>query len=224
MLVCFRSASSASPIEMVQSEIETVVDPEHKIDIRKPPITKHQIAVDVKCTALEIECVAFQSHSFAVHPIQQEKLKKNSTHSAIRPDIIFVPVNESDHANLFVKPQLKVNNSTAVEPKNLFTIDWPWAAEIFMNGQFVAHGALVEKSWVLAESSCLGGSEEPLRTNHVTVLFGNTKSQFRVQSPYEQVSKVDCLNDVADSNVILLHLESPVTYNRHVLPALVPVG
>jgi Domain of unknown function (DUF1986) len=217
-----RSAKSAKTVEFINNHVKPVTEPEGKIDIRRSS-RREKVQADEKCTALEVECVAFQSHSFSIQPIQTEKLKKNSTIPAvIRPEVIFVPVNEKDQTHMIVKPQNKTKNPTATELKNLFDIDWPWAAEIFMNGEFAAHGVLLDKSWVLAEAGCLGGSEEPLRENHVTVLFGNSKARMNVQSPHEHISRVDCLNIVDASNVILLHLETPVDYNRHILPALLP--
>jgi hypothetical protein len=176
-----------------------------------------------KCSALEIECVPFQSNSFAIHPIQHENIKKNSTVPGnVHHEVIFVPINSTDHSNVFLKP---LNQTEKVHTfDHLHDFEWPWNAEIFSNGDHVANGILLDKSWVLVEKNSLGSVQEPLHENHVIALFGNSKSSLNIQSPYEQHVKVDCLQFVNNSNALLLHLESPIDFNRHVLPSFLPIA
>lgn len=177
-----------------------------------------------KCSALEIECDPFQSNSFAIHPIQHENIKKNSTMPAnVHHETIFVPVNSTDHSNVFFKPLNKTETKPEHQWNHLYDFDWPWNAEIYANGDRVANGILLDKSWVLVEKNSLGNAPEPLHENHVVALFGNTKSNFNIESPYEQLVKVDCLQFINDSNALLLHLESPIDFNRHVLPSFLPI-
>lgn len=174
--------------------------------------------------ALEISCTPFQSGAMSLFPIQLDKGKKNSTipqPSPQEPEIIFVPVNPKDPTNVIVVP---VNKTKGHKWNHLRDFNWPWSAEIFVNGDLVANGILLDKSWVLVEKSFLGISREPLHENYVVALLGNTKSHLTMQSPYEQLVKVDCLQLIDDSNVILLHLDTPLDFNRHVLPSFLPLS
>lgn len=185
--------------------------------------------IDENCSALEIECVPFQSNSFAIHPIQHDKIKKNSTEPSIHHhkghEIIFVPVNTTDQKQIIVEPFVVFNATNATDEwTHLRDFNWPWSAEVFVNGDLVANGILLDESWVLVEKSCLGSDQEPLHRNHVVVLFGNSRSHMNIQSPYEQLKRVDCLQSVNETNVMLLRLETPLSFNRHVLPSILPAG
>lgn len=226
----FRSAKSSKIVELTSSSINaTTLDPTQQIDIRRQAMLRSIDEInwsDDKCSALEIECVPFQSNSFAIHPIQHENIKKNSTvpenvHHQKGHETIFVPINATDPSNVFFKP---FNKTEKIHSWNhLLDFDWPWNAEIYSNGDLVANGILLDKSWVLVEKTCLGNDQEPLHENHVVALFGNSKSSFVIQSPYEQLANVDCLQFINDSNALLLHLESPIDFNRHVLPSFLPI-
>lgn len=211
-------------MEIVSSNL---TDPSNlNIDIRIKSSRSSSIINKEKCGALEIECILFQSNSFAVHPIQHEKIKKNSTvtHSKVRPHdgqeiiFIFVPVNTTDQTHVVVEPVNKTHQT-----KHLQDYEWPWNVEIFVNGDLSANGVLLDKSWVLVEKNLMGSNVEPLHDNHVVALLGNTKSQLSLQSPHEQLVKIDCSQPVNDSNVMLLHLENPVEFNRYVFPSFLPL-
>lgn len=218
---------------MTSPAVDSVpIDPLHQIDIRSRSMIRHAENISeviTKCMALEIECVSIQSNSFALHPIQHDRIKANSTkpsplHDHQKHEIIFVPVNSTDHKHIFVEPVNKTKPFGTHEWNHLRDFDWPWNAQIFSNGELVGNGILLDESWVLVERNCLGGSLEPLHENHVVVLVGHSKSQLNIQSPYEQWSRVDCLQFVNDSNTMLIHLEKPLAFNRHVLPSLLPIA
>lgn len=178
-----------------------------------------------KCAALEIECEEFQSHSFAVHPIQHAKIKKNSTVTPTKDEQhedhepIFVPVNTTDQTHIIVGPANKTTNN---QLKHLQDYQWPWNAEIFINGDLAANGILLDKSWVLVEKDLLGDILEPLHVLQVVALLGNTKSQAIIQGPNEQLARVDCTMPLNDSNVMLLRLDKQVEFSREVLPCSLP--
>lgn len=176
-----------------------------------------------KCSALEIECETFQSNSFAIHPIQHENIRKNSTaaHSQQDNDVSIMPVNGSDDSNVFFRPSNITDKKHRLD--HLRDFEWPWKVEIYANGDHVTNGILLDKFWVLVEKNSLGSSQEPLHDNHVVALFGHSRSKFNIESPYEQLLKIDCLQHINDSNVMLLRFEFPVDFNRHVLPSLLPV-
>lgn len=171
-----------------------------------------------ECIALDIECTPFQSSSFSVLPIQHGSSKKNMTDSHL-PDVIFVPVNKTDSAGFEVEPSA----NKLPEPSHLRDFDWPWNTEIYSNGDHIANGILLDKSWILIEKTTLGDIEESLSKNFVIALLGNPKSKLKIQSPYEQISRINCLQTLNDSNALLAHLQSPVDFNRHVLPSFLPI-
>jgi hypothetical protein len=183
--------------------------------------------LNFECSALEIECVPFQSNSFAVHPIQHASIKENSTqnhtiHHHKGVNVFFVPVDKTDESSVVVEP---VNKTTEghPDPSHIHEFDWPWNAEIYSNGDHVANGILLDKSWILVEKDSLGSAEEPLHESFVVAVLGNPKTNLKIQSPYEQISRVDCLQKINDSNALLLHLQTPVDFNRHVLPSFLPI-
>lgn len=219
-----RSAKSAKAIEMIDiSKLSNLT-----IDVRQAMIKSREVVNTENCTALEIECVQLQSHSSAILPIQHEKIEQNSTkpahahhHDGI--EIIFVPINSTDSTDVHLQPKNQTKPMEH-ETSHLHDMKWPWSAEVFVNGELVANGVLLDKSWVLVESNSVGSSQEPLHKNFVAVLVGNTRSQLKIQNPYEQIGKVDCLQYVNDSNVALLHVETPLDFNRHVLPSFLPIA
>lgn len=212
---------------------ETVPNVNQDIDIRRLALVRkveeinQRSDLNAECSALEIECVPFQSHSFSVHPIQHAAIKKNTSipkheHHNKDHNVFFVPVDRFNQTSVIVEPLNKTTDKES-EWSHLHDFDWPWNAEIYSNGDHVTNGILLEKSWILIEKSCLGYAEEPLHENFVVALLGNPKSKLNVQSPYEQFSRVDCLQTINDSNVMLLHLEKPIDFNRHVLPSFLPI-
>lgn len=206
---------------MISSKIHAAPSDPDAIDIRNRMITGRERISNESCVALEIECNSFQSHSAAVHPIRDISIKNLTNNSiADKIEINFEPVNSSDHTKMLVKP---VKKPAKQEMDQIHSLDWPWMVEIFANGDLVANGILVEKSWVLVERSVLGGTEEPLHESHVVALLGNTNSHVNIEGPHEQISKVDCIQFVNGSNLMLLHLESAVDFNRHVLPSFLPI-
>lgn len=178
-----------------------------------------------ECNALEVVCVEFQSHSSAIFPIQHEKLKKNATVSSHEhndiSELFFVPINSTDQTHLVVTPSKKINSPDEPTVTPFQYLSWPWISNIFVNGEFISIGMLVHKSWVLVDKSIFK-SNEPLHESYVVALFGNSRSQLKIESPYEQLKKIDCLHYVNNSNAMLLHLQTPVDFNRYVVPGFIP--
>lgn len=61
-----------------------------------------------------------------------------------------------------------------------------------------------------------------LYSNNVVVLFGRSEIKLNLKGPYEQISRVDCLQELYTFETVLLHLETPVTFNRYCLPTYLP--
>lgn len=205
---------------MTSAEVAELSTDPSAIDIRSSVTKQKEPIIKENCTSLEVECSPIQSSSFAVHPIQHENIKKNSTASpdSSKVDIVFVP---TDANHVVVKP-VKIESNHTESLDHLYSMDWPWISEIYLDGDLVANGVLLDKSWVLIDRRSLGSAEEPLREHHIVASFGNKNSHLKINSPYEQISRVDCLQAINDSNVAMLHLEKPVEFNRHVLPSFVP--
>lgn len=196
------------------------------VGIRKKMLRNSDPITSEECNALEVECVPNQSHSSAIFPIQHDKLKRNSSiplpvHNS-GSETMFVSINSTDHTNVVVKPAKKIISPSEPAVTHAQDLDWPWNSDIFVNGNLVSNGVLVDKSWVLVDKSILGSNSEPLRENYVVALFGNSKSGLKIESPYEQLRKIDCLHYINDSNSMLLHLKTPVDFNRYVVPGFLP--
>jgi hypothetical protein len=211
-LIGFKFAKSFNVIEMTTTKIDSDSIARNQVMIK---VVKEIDKSDIEnCKALEIECSAVPSNTFAIHTIHQEKNKKNAT--KVHSEIQFVPSHPNDQKNIFVKP---INPNSW---DHLRDFEWPWSAEIFIEGEIVGNGILLDNSWILADKTILGSEDEPLKTKHVTAMVGNSKHFLSIQSPYEQTSKIDCVQIIKESNAVLLHLKNKVHFNRHVLPSFLP--
>lgn len=56
----------------------------------------------------------------------------------------------------------------------------------------------------------------------IYVVLGISRNALNIQSPFEQIIRIDCMRSIERSNVMLLHMYSPIQYNRHILPILLP--
>lgn len=59
-----------------------------------------------------------------------------------------------------------------------------------------------------------------LHKDYVSVLLGKTTAQTATAGPFEQVSRIDCIQAIPNSKIALLHLESLCHYSRAVLPTM----
>jgi Domain of unknown function (DUF1986)/Low-density lipoprotein receptor domain class A len=207
----FKAAKSFETVDM--TNMSFTIDEARNVN---HSMTKTASVIDknnhiAHCTALEIECLPHEANFTATRPIEIQKMKRNQTSHSLPP--FFKLINDSDDKNIFLKP--------VHEWDHLRDFDWPWSAEIFSNGDSVGNGVLLDKSWILAEKTIF--DKDALISNYVTVLLGNSKSKVSVQSPYEEIARVDCIHQVDDSNVMLLHLNTHIHFNRHVLPSFLPI-
>lgn len=95
----------------------------------------------------------------------------------------------------------------------------PWNVEIYSNGDLIGSGVLLDKSWILAEKST---ALENLDKNYLVAVVGHAKSSLNIQSPYEEISTIDCVKEIKYSNVVMMHVKQPFHFNRHVLPSFLP--
>lgn len=212
-VIGFKSAKSFKFIDMKTSQIDVQSD-----TTRSQGMIRDKAQIDRSeiegCLALEVECSIAQSSSFANHPIQLHKLRRNMT-SDFKPELHFVPVNSSDQNNFKVKT-LNLNVWD-----HLKDFDWPWNADILIEGEITGNGILLDNSWILAEKTSIGS--DTLEKSYVTAVLGSSKNQLNIQSPYEQISRIDCIQKLEGSNVVLLHLQQKVHFSRHIMPSFVPI-
>nr|XP_034181143.1 serine protease nudel [Osmia lignaria] len=93
---------------------------------------------------------------------------------------------------------------------------WPWLAAIFVDGDYRCPALLLDHSWLLSASKCLENIK--LDQNYVTAVFGYGPLFRHVDGPHQQVSIIDELQPVNNSQSILLHLKRRVNVSRHVQP------
>jgi hypothetical protein len=205
-IIGFKSMRNVRVVSMSKDDMHIDIDirRREKDEIARS-IIRSSTSIDTNhvdaCLALEVEC----------SPFQAPKKFKNVTSKFDEPKLVPVTGNAT-----FLRPQHEQFWN------HLMDFYWPWTVEVFSNGNLVGVGVLIDRSWVLVEKSVLGSDENPLKLNHVTALVGTARSFLKIKSPYEQISKVDCVQHVNDSNVMLLHLQKHVHFNRHALPLFLP--
>lgn len=112
------------------------------------------------CIALYVECVP---HASAMHseikPHHREFHDKNKAplnkpivplNPLFRPDKVPAIVAEF---NQTIHHSLKPSSATAGQYED--SVHWPWSASIYVSGKLVCVGVLLDRSWVITESTCL---------------------------------------------------------------------
>lgn len=93
---------------------------------------------------------------------------------------------------------------------------WPWAAAIFVDGEYRCSAILLESNWLLSAAKCFENVR--LDKNYATAVFGYGRLLRVIDGPHQQQSLIDELHPVNNSVSILLHLKNPVQFTRHVQP------
>lgn len=207
-IIGFKSLKTARVIAMPNNDLYMDIDIKRQESHPSAmTIIKNSDKIDPNdidgCLALEVECSPFKKNNFVDENSKIPNIDSN-----------LVPISEN---STFLKPE------KAHIWNHLNDFNAPWTVEIYSNGDLVGVGILVDKSWVLVEKSILGNDENPLKLNYVSAIVGNTKSFLKIQSPYEQISKVSCIHYLNNSNAMILYLEKHFHFNRHVLPLFLPI-
>lgn len=95
-----------------------------------------------------------------------------------------------------------------------------WNAIIFVNGQMACGGILTAPVWIIGHFDCLKSIS--WAEDMVVAVLGTGGKSTEVPSPSEEVIRIDCLRRIGESDYILIHLSTPVQFNRHILPIMVP--
>lgn len=62
-------------------------------------------------------------------------------------------------------------------------------------------------------------------SDYVVALFGGGKTKHTPhRSNHEAIHRIDCSEAVPDSDVLLLHLETPVRFTHFIMPTFIPDG
>ncbi|XP_077288082.1 serine protease nudel [Arctopsyche grandis] len=125
------------------------------------------------------------------------------------------------------------NVESHLAPVDLFDIDvttlsmeyqdmylWPWIGQVYVEGRYKCLGVLVHLSWILVENNCWHGLS--LEDTFATVVLGTKRSIPDIESPYEQIIRVDGVKILSFSTVTLLHLHDGVYISRYVKPIPMP--
>uniref|UniRef100_A0A1A9W4A8 Peptidase S1 domain-containing protein n=1 Tax=Glossina brevipalpis TaxID=37001 RepID=A0A1A9W4A8_9MUSC len=96
-------------------------------------------------------------------------------------------------------------------------LHWPWLVDIYANGKLWCLGILLEKNWVIVHETCYFGVR--LSTDYLVALMGGGKSKHAIhRSNHEEIRRIDCIEVIPSSDVLLMHLEQPVRMSHFIMP------
>lgn len=161
-----------------------------------------------RCFGMYIECVP---HTLipVVIPVRDVIKPVKPIKPVIQPDK--VPVVVVPFHNKTIHESKKPETSIVAKEEH-----WTWGASVLINGKLSCIGVLLDRVWVLVESSCV--KDIIWERDIIVVILGLSHSTIKTKSPFEQIKPVDCTRDIPGSNVILLHLFSPAQFNRYTFP------
>ncbi|XP_059216727.1 serine protease nudel [Stomoxys calcitrans] len=197
------------------------------------------------CLGLYVECVAKSNKTEpmrtlsaglskpALNGIAAQSLKPSiGTHHRpnvfVPPEVPTVVVNKKDEImdRLDKLIDSKKNLSMLIDQQLHEAIEelhWPWLVDIYANGRLWCLGVLMDKHWVMVHESCNFAIR--LNLDYVSALFGGGKSKVNAhKSNHEEIRRIDCMEVVPNSDVIMLHLARPVRFSHFILPTFVPEG
>lgn len=106
------------------------------------------------CIALYVECVPHSSNMpYAVNPISKP------SHRVIKePELPILPLKPIFQPDKIPSIIAAFNNTIykpIKQPTMEESVHWPWSASIYVEGKLVCVGVLLDRYWVITESSCL---------------------------------------------------------------------
>lgn len=94
---------------------------------------------------------------------------------------------------------------------------------VFKSSKIIKTSIMININLILINKILLHSLKKiRLDVENVAVILGNSKAYLNVKGPYEKIVRVDCYNKLKTANIILLHLEKPINYNRECLPSFIP--
>lgn len=172
------------------------------------------ISSDPACKALHISCVPY------INATEHEISHFENQHKEIPVQVNIKPINPIEKPHN--QAHITFNENAHIELIENFgdDYDWPWNVDIYLEGEFLCSAIIVDVSWIIVESSYMRLIN--LKNDYLSIVAGGAKSYLKITGPYEQVVRVDCYHFIPDARVVMLHLEMPLTFTRHVLPTFIP--
>ncbi|XP_058066271.1 serine protease nudel [Anopheles bellator] len=200
------SLLSLGPDAVLPEELPASADVVHSV----------MLTVPEGCQALRVTCaqhINATEHEIAhfEHQPQEEPVQVN-----IRP---LNPIHRPHHM-----PQIVFQENAHVELIENFgdDYDWPWNADVYLDGVLICSGLIIDASWIVVASSCTRLVN--MRHQYVAAVAGGAKPYLHIAGPYEQVVRVDCYHFIPEAETVMLHLAQKLTFSRHVLPTFIPAS
>ncbi|XP_072900920.1 enteropeptidase [Hemitrygon akajei] len=103
---------------------------------------------------------------------------------------------------------------------------WPWIVSLQFNGRHLCGATLISRQWVVSAAHCMYGRN--LIPSQWKAVLG-LHNQVNLTYPQTRVILIDRIlinphynKRTKDSDIVLLHLESPVSYTEYIQPACLP--
>ncbi|XP_073841369.1 serine protease nudel [Musca autumnalis] len=197
------------------------------------------------CLGLYVECIA---KSNKTEPIKAFSAGQAKPHVETKTEQLQPSIETHNKPNVFVKPETlssvggKTNQSgvnsleNSNDPKKNITIlvdqqlhevieelHWPWLVDVYANGKLWCIGVLMDKHWIMVHETCNYGIR--LNLDYVAALFGGGKTKSKAhKSNHEEIRRIDCMEVIPNSDILMMHLEKPVRFSHFILPTFVPEG
>lgn len=112
-----------------------------------------------KCIGLYVECVPHSKTNYSAHIHHHHTVDIIPNKKPLIIDIPITPIKPIINKDKIPTVIAHFNQTIHLAEHFLVTkekeIHWPWAARIYVNGKLVCVGVLLDKYWVLTESSCM---------------------------------------------------------------------
>ncbi|XP_075160655.1 serine protease nudel isoform X2 [Haematobia irritans] len=194
------------------------------------------------CMGLYVECIAKSNRTEPIKvlsvgirkpsdgkPLQSLKPAIGTHHRPnvyVTPEVPTLLVNKKDEImdKLDKLIDSKKNKSMLIDQQLHDAIEdlhWPWLVDIYANGNLWCLGVLMDKHWVMVHESCNNAIR--INLDYVSALFGGGKSKdIAHKSSHEEIRRIDCMEVIPNSDVLMLHLDKPVRFSHFILPTFVP--
>ncbi|EJY57924.1 AAEL016971-PA [Aedes aegypti] len=202
-----------------ESYYQTVLTPlvNETVDLDHQPLlimSYRNISSEPNCKALHITCAPFINAT--EHEIShfENQHKEQPVQVNIRPTHPIQNITSLTHITFQENAHIEFIENFGDD------YDWPWNADIYLEGVFLCSAIIIEVNWIVVDSSCMRMIN--LKNDYLSVVAGGAKSYLKISGPYEQVVRVDCYHFLPEARVVMLHLAKNLTFTRHVLPTFIP--
>ncbi|KXJ81311.1 hypothetical protein RP20_CCG020571 [Aedes albopictus] len=202
-----------------KSYYQTILTPlvNETVDLEHQPLlimSYRNVSSEPNCKALHITCVPF------INATEHEISHYENQHKEQPVQVNIRPTNPIK--NISSQAYITFNENAHIEFIENFgdDYDWPWNADIYLEGVFLCSAIIIDVNWIVVDSSCMRMIN--LKNDYLSVVAGGAKSYLKISGPYDQVVRVDCYHFLPEPRVVMLHLAKNLTFTRHVLPTFIP--